>query len=92
MGCSVIQEDSAMLVTRKRSRSAVAETGSCHFKRSAASLTSREAAATGSLSLVSWKGITGSPRLFVKHEHAGLAGKTDFLHLPVFAEEQRIIG
>ena len=32
-----------------------------------------------------------TPRLFVEDEDAGLAGKTDFLHLPVFAEEQRII-
>jgi hypothetical protein len=81
-----------MLVTRKRSKSAAADAGSCHFKRSAASLTSREAATDGGLSLVSGKGITGTPRLFVEHENAGLAGKTDFLHLPVFAEEQRIIG
>jgi hypothetical protein len=92
MGCSVIQEDSAHAGDKKTQQVSGCGNGILPFQKISREFDEQRGRRDGSLSLVSWKGITGSPRLFVKHEHTGLAGKTDFLHLPVFAEEQRIIG
>src|SRR5208282_6004283 len=42
------------------------------------------------LPLVHSKGVTRTPRLLVEYENASLPGKTDFLHLSVFADEHGV--
>src|SRR6266446_141720 len=68
-----------------------ADTGSCHFRSCAARTTSREAAPECSLSLVPRKAVTDSPRLFAEDENTSLAGETDFLDLPIFAQQHGVI-
>ena len=55
-------------------------------------MTSREATPKCSLSLVPWDGVTGFPRLLAEDENTSLAGKADFLYLPVLSKQQGIIG
>src|SRR2546422_185949 len=52
----------------------------------------RRPATAGSLSLVHRKGVTKSPRLFAEDENTFLAGKTDFLYLPIFPDQNGVIG
>src|SRR6266702_873703 len=76
---------------RKCSNSVAPDAGTCHFGNSAASRTRRKAAAECSLPLVQWKGATEYSHLFVENKHARLAGKTNFFHLPAFADEHRVV-
>src|SRR5712692_9578617 len=69
-----------------------AETASCHFRSCAARTTSREATPECSLPLVPRKGVTRSSCLLAEDEHTSLAGKAGFLYLPVFSEQQGVIG
>src|ERR1700674_706986 len=80
------------LSVRNGSHPLAADTGSCHFRSCAARTTSREAAPECSLSLVPRKGVTEFPRLLAEHENTSLAGKSDFSYLPIFAEQQGVIG
>src|SRR5258708_6679554 len=77
---------------RNCSNPLAADTGSCHFKNSAARTTCREAAWECSLPLVHRKGVTNSPCLLAEDENTRLSRKADFPHLPIFAEQQGIVG
>src|SRR5881396_2311979 len=76
---------------RKYSNSVATDARTCHFRNSETSRTRRKAAGECSLPVVRWKGATEYSHLFVENKHARLAGKTNFFHLPAFADEHRVV-
>src|SRR5713101_7745906 len=76
---------------RKCSNSVAPDAGTCHFGNSAASRTRGRPQVSAAFFSSGGKEPRNILQLFVENKHAGLAGKTNFFHLPAFTDEHRVV-